>query len=280
MPIIGYGSNILAKLGGKLASSSGCCCDDQATEPPLPPAPEDPSKRCDCSLFSVCTTTVSYDGLVFAYDSSSNAFRQADKIAGNEVYGGGSGSASTFVLAPFRSLSINGCDERTRLFGNPDCGSPAVQDIQHHFRVSYKSVGLTNGGDVATVSAYKYELDLGFDDPCPATLAGRVVTVREVARTRIGGTPTNGNCNPTCEEIFELFKDIAFPATHNATLSFSWQPFDWANRTGVVCDARTNQFGCPPSRFSQKQEASDTWLCNHPIWQNTNRPTVTVACAP
>jgi len=282
MPIFGYGSNLLANPSGRLSSSSGCCCDEaQNDDPPVPPAPEDPSKRCACSLFSACTTTVSYDGLVFVFSSSSNSTLVADKIAGNEVYGGGSGSASIFVFTPQRTLSINGCSIRTQVFGTTACGSPNVQSIEHHFQVSYNSVGLSGGGgNVETISSYKYELDLGFADACPANLTGRAVAVREVARTRAGGTPTNGNCNPTCQEIFDLFKANAFPATHNSTLSFIWQPFDWANRTGFFCDTRISEGVCPPSRFSQQAQTSDAWVCNHPIWKTPARPTVTVACAP
>jgi hypothetical protein len=271
MALFGYPGKLLAKDSGKLAASSACCCDDAEDEPPPPPPPADPSQRCSCGLFATCTTTISYDGLVVSLQSSVNNSVFYTKNAGVVSYGTGSPGSIVYTLTMNRFLSVGGCFPYNTATGSVLCGSPNSQAVQYHLVVNHSHANAVTPfrGVAETTSFYKYELSQGSSVPCPDSLSGLQVTVREVARTR-GGTPVRGTCDPSCETVLDSLRTSAFPAGFLS--SSSTNPFDWRDAGGVPVN--------PGINFTSQPQQDDSWLCQHPIWNKPQRPTVTVACAP
>lgn len=251
--------------GGGLGQHPACCCKP-------PPAPAGP--MCGCSLFSSCTTTVEYDGLVIVFSSGgggSSGVRQ--RAAGRQCYREDGLPRVVWCAELTRFLSVSACQSRSQVQAVFfDTCVTQTSSTGHHFVVSVGDVvGVFNDSLFPVPSkrffqqafAYKYELDLGPSSPCPATLAGRSVTVRQVASI-------NNGCNSSCETFRNDVKNYLFPPVgifHSAT---KFTPFVW----------RTYPGGQPTPPVIEEPADDDSWFCSHPIWQAPTPPSVSIACAP
>ena len=251
----------LVAASGALGQHPACCCK---------PPPPNSGPACGCSLFSRCTTSVTYDGHVYAFQSSGGGGGSGliGRVAGTQTY---QNMGFPNVLRPIglvRDFLVTGCNLRgpvQRLFQN-DCGSGSPS-IQHHFLVYVANVRFTVGFGLTFQSlpqqifAYRYELDLPSSASCPASLAGRIVSVRQVAEL-------GNQCNNTCAAVLDWVKSLFLPfqAFHYPQGSYQVNPFAW----GVDWFNPANQ----------QPVADDSWFCAHPVWQSVTPPSVSIACAP
>jgi hypothetical protein len=258
MTLITFEDGKVVLRNGAVATEQACCCEAEK----LP-------ARCSCNLFSSCTTTIEYDGLVIGFQSSTavdSALYQ--KNAGSHVYDGNIGTG--LITTGLRQLFYLACGNRTSFNNSLNntnaltvCSSLTTTTVDHHFVIAFVPHQLTGfGGYAATflakVFAYTYDLGTPEGESCPGSLEGKTVTVQKVAELDNG-------CNSSCSDWLEGLKDdyLGQPVTTNFN-AFKYDEFLWNPDV-------------PPATTAQ---TDDAWVCAHELWTTPDEPEVSIVCAP
>lgn len=250
-----------------MASSENCCCEEDSEEGVVPPSGPD----CGCPSFANCTVTVSYDGLTvtklhrnlvaeFWYKSAGQyGFRISPGLIGNP---------SIDRVCLINSNDV--CTAAPRAITG-SCGVPNTSAL-YHLDIAY---GTNNRAANSFHSYYRYNVDADPSQPCPNSVAGKTITVSEVARMPTGSVNPS-ECGKSCRQILESFRAVSgafFEYLPN--FSYTWGNIVWAPYQGSP-----NVPGNDPLRGQYITPVADEeWPCQLPLYDQ-QRPQVSVVCPP